>query len=145
MANVGSRIHTLETLDSTQVGGNEPQVITGGRAHGADGGRVIEPESHRRLSMHTVLLALGGCLLIWFARPADSRWGSQQIRVLMAIAGLSSPAGAVMAVPFAISWRIARRRADLVSASVLAVGMFVWCAPSPGSDWPLSANCAARL
>ena len=39
---------------------------------------------------------------------------------LLVIAALSSPAGAAMAVPFAVSWWWSRRRAELVGAAILA-------------------------
>ena len=42
---------------------------------------------------------------------------------LLIIAGLSSPAGAIMAVPFAVSYWVTRRRADLVTAGVLSVAL----------------------
>ena len=44
---------------------------------------------------------------------------------LLVIAALSSPAGAAMAVPFAVSWWWSRRRVELVGAAILAVGAVV--------------------
>lgn len=44
---------------------------------------------------------------------------------LLIVAGLSSPAGAVMAVPFAVSWWFTRRRAELVGAGLLAVQLAI--------------------
>ena len=44
---------------------------------------------------------------------------------LLVVAALSSPAGAAMAVPFAVSWWWSRRRVELVGAAILAVGAVV--------------------
>ena len=44
---------------------------------------------------------------------------------LLVVAALSSPAGAAMAVPFAVSWWWSRRRVELVGVAILAVGAVV--------------------
>jgi len=44
---------------------------------------------------------------------------------LLVVGALSSPAGAAMVVPFAVSWWWNRRRADLVGAAILAAGAVV--------------------
>lgn len=60
------------------------------------------------------VIVLGWKRDLWWARAP-----------LLIIAGLSSPAGAVMAIPFAVSWWFTRRRADAVAAGILAAALAV--------------------
>ena len=53
---------------------------------------------------------------------------------LLVVGALSSPAGAAMVVPFAVSWWWSRRRAELIGVAILAAGAIVQLVSVLGSD-----------
>jgi hypothetical protein len=69
------------------------------------------------------LIILGWKRDLWWARIP-----------LLVIAALSSPAGAAMAIPFAVSWWWSRRRVELAGAAILAGGAVVELAAVLSSD-----------
>jgi len=69
------------------------------------------------------VIILGWKRNLWWARVP-----------LLVIAGLSSPAGAAMAVPFAVSWWFTRRRSDLFGAGILAGSVLIQAAALMTSD-----------
>jgi hypothetical protein len=80
------------------------------------------------------VIILGWKRDIWWARVP-----------LLAIAGLSSPAGAMMAVPFAVSRWYTRRRADGVAACILAVALVLQVLAMITSDREGAASGDPRL